>query len=72
MAIPLKQDRALIILIDDIVFDIKPLFLHEVPHPRDKAHTIIDSDQFSFGGAFSIDLLMSGRKNNGSLAHQHH
>ncbi len=54
-----------------IGFDGVPLGFKEIVHPEDVTKFVIDSNQFSLGGALGVNALLSGRAADGPSAQGH-
>ena len=66
-AILFQQDGTLIILINDVVMNLVALRCHEVLGLDHQGHPIINAGDFSFGAAFSVDMLFPGHGVNRTL-----
>jgi hypothetical protein len=70
-SITFQQDGTLVVLENNVVACIVSLSKEEIACPDDLVHPIVDTNQFSFGGAASVQLLTEGGRDGAALSKGH-
>ncbi len=71
LAILLKQDGALVVLIEDVLVNVIPMGFQKQLGPQDHGHHIVHSNQFCLSAAPGVQLLLLGHSHGGSMTIQH-